>query len=130
MSPPPPLLQIPDYLALDKLAEGAESVLVVGGGFLGSELAVGLASRGKQNSRRYTANTVPTPPAGRGRGLGVVQVFPEEGNLGLVLPRELCKWTTDKVKKGERVGSVLHTCCYHNGSESILAAVAQNCSKI
>lgn len=72
---------IPDYLALDKLAEGAESVLVVGGGFLGSELAVGLASRG------------------RGRGLGVVQVFPEEGNLGLVLPRELCKWTTDKVKK-------------------------------
>ena len=26
-------------------------------------------------------------------------MFPEEGNLGLVLPKDLCKWTTDKVKK-------------------------------
>ena len=29
----------------------------------------------------------------------VVQVFPEEGNLGLVLPRDLSKWTMDKVRK-------------------------------
>ena len=40
------LLQIPDYLSLDSLATSVGSILVVGGGFLGSELAVGLASRG------------------------------------------------------------------------------------
>ena len=38
--------QIPDYKALDKLLDSAKSILIVGGGFLGSELAVGLASRG------------------------------------------------------------------------------------
>ena len=39
--------QIPDYLALDKLASSVETILIVGGGFLGSELAAGLAHRGK-----------------------------------------------------------------------------------
>lgn len=38
---------IPDYQKLDDLVDKAESILVVGGGFLGSELAVGIASRGK-----------------------------------------------------------------------------------
>ncbi len=42
--------QIPDYLSLDKVAGSVESILVVGGGFLGSELAVGMASRGVFNS--------------------------------------------------------------------------------
>lgn len=39
--------QIPDYLALDKLASSVGTILIVGGGFLGSELAAGLAHRGK-----------------------------------------------------------------------------------
>ncbi|XP_065885748.1 apoptosis-inducing factor 1, mitochondrial-like [Dysidea avara] len=72
---------INDYLQLDDVAMQKKSVLVVGGGFLGSELAVGLASRGKPNN------------------LQITQVFPEVGNLGLVLPAELSKWTTDKVRK-------------------------------
>lgn len=38
---------IPDYQKLDDLVGKVESVLVVGGGFLGSELAVGIASRGQ-----------------------------------------------------------------------------------
>lgn len=38
--------QIPDFLTLDQLASTKQSVLIVGGGFLGSELAVALASRG------------------------------------------------------------------------------------
>ena len=38
---------IPDFQRLDDLVGKVESVLVVGGGFLGSELAVGMASRGK-----------------------------------------------------------------------------------
>lgn len=37
---------IHDYQKLDDLVGKVESVLVVGGGFLGSELAVGMASRG------------------------------------------------------------------------------------
>lgn len=28
----------------------------------------------------------------------MVQVFPEEGNMGRVLPKYLSQWTTDKVK--------------------------------
>jgi len=40
-------VQINDYLQLDDVAMQKKSVLVVGGGFLGSELAVGLASRGE-----------------------------------------------------------------------------------
>ena len=44
---PPSLTQIPDYLSLDQLASKVGSILIVGGGFLGSELAVAIASRGK-----------------------------------------------------------------------------------
>lgn len=39
---------IPDYQKLDDLVGKAELILVVGGGFLGSELAVGIASRGNK----------------------------------------------------------------------------------
>ena len=46
-SSPLSLTQIPDYLSLDELVTRVGSVLVVGGGFLGSELAVAVASRGE-----------------------------------------------------------------------------------
>ncbi len=29
----------------------------------------------------------------------MTQLFPEEGILGLVLPKDLCKWTTEKVRQ-------------------------------
>ena len=29
----------------------------------------------------------------------MTQLFPEEGNLGLILPSSLCKWTTEKVRQ-------------------------------
>lgn len=38
-------LQIPDFLKLDGKLEKMKNVLVVGGGFLGTELAVGMATR-------------------------------------------------------------------------------------
>lgn len=41
----------------------------------------------------------PSSLLGKARGLEVTQVFPEEGNLGLVLPTHLCKWTTEKVRQ-------------------------------
>ena len=40
--------QVKDFLQLDDVAMKSKSVLIVGGGFLGSELAVGLASRGER----------------------------------------------------------------------------------
>lgn len=33
-------------------------------------------------------------------GLEVMQMFPEKGNMGKVLPEYLSNWTTEKVKKG------------------------------
>lgn len=45
-------MQIPDFLTLDQLLEKKESVLVVGGGFLGTELVVGMATRCKEREGR------------------------------------------------------------------------------
>lgn len=33
-------------------------------------------------------------------GLEVVQMYPEKGNMGKVLPEYLSNWTTAKVKRG------------------------------
>lgn len=39
--------------------------------------------------------------AARTRGLEVIQLFPENGNMGKVLPEYLSNWTTEKVRRGE-----------------------------
>ena len=39
---------------------------------------------------------------GRDKNVKISQVFPEVGNLGLVLPKDLSKWTTEKVRKGQK----------------------------
>ncbi|XP_072040986.1 apoptosis-inducing factor 1, mitochondrial-like [Amphiura filiformis] len=69
-----------DFKALDETTRNAKAVAVVGGGFLGSELACALGKRGKET------------------GMTVKQVFPESGNMGRVLPEYLSKWTTNKVR--------------------------------
>ena len=56
---------------------------IVGGGFLGSELACALAHA----SKKY--------------GGKVMQIFPESGNLHKVLPEYLSEWTTKKIVEGE-----------------------------
>ncbi|XP_071086856.1 apoptosis-inducing factor 1, mitochondrial-like [Haliotis cracherodii] len=71
---------ISDFQHLDEATRKAKSVVVVGGGFLGSELACALGKRGKKN------------------GMKVYQVFPEAGNMGRVLPEYLSNWTTKKVQ--------------------------------
>uniref|UniRef100_A0A1B6DIK6 FAD/NAD(P)-binding domain-containing protein n=1 Tax=Clastoptera arizonana TaxID=38151 RepID=A0A1B6DIK6_9HEMI len=62
----------------DLITDGVKSIAVIGGGFLGSELACALARRGKQEIKVY-------------------QVFKESGNMAKILPAYLCKWTTEKV---------------------------------
>ena len=69
---------IRDFAILSKvIADKGKQVLVVGGGFLGSELACSLSRAGSK----------------------VTQVMPENGNMGLIFPAYLVKWTVSKVEK-------------------------------
>lgn len=37
---------------------------------------------------------------GKEKGVKITQIFPEAGILGLVLPNDLSKWTTEQVRNG------------------------------
>ena len=59
---------------------------------------------------------------GKECGLSVTQIFPEGGNLGLVLPSDLCQWTTDKVRQeGVTVhpGTLLSTASLDEGKVKV-----------
>ena len=68
---------------MNQLVKEGKSVAIVGGGFLGSELACALGHASKKNGGK------------------VFQIFPESGNLHRVLPEYLSEWTTKKIVKGE-----------------------------
>lgn len=73
--------KIEDFKSLDKVSRNVQTITIIGGGFLGSELACALGRRSTES------------------GLEVIQMFPEKGNMGKVLPEYLSNWTTEKVKK-------------------------------
>ncbi|XP_074455752.1 apoptosis-inducing factor 1, mitochondrial isoform X1 [Larus michahellis] len=73
--------KIEDFKSLEKISREVKSITIIGGGFLGSELACALGRRA------------------RTRGLEVIQLFPENGNMGKVLPEYLSNWTTEKVRR-------------------------------
>ncbi|KAM9348983.1 apoptosis-inducing factor 1, mitochondrial isoform 3-T3 [Symphorus nematophorus] len=73
--------KIEDFKSLDKVSRNIKSITIIGGGFLGSELACALGRRSNES------------------GLEVIQMYPEKGNMGKVLPEYLSNWTTEKVKK-------------------------------
>nr|XP_015207224.1 PREDICTED: apoptosis-inducing factor 1, mitochondrial isoform X1 [Lepisosteus oculatus] len=73
--------KIEDFKSLEKISREVESIAIIGGGFLGSELACALGRRAKET------------------GLEVIQMFPEGGNMGKVLPEYLSNWTTEKVRR-------------------------------
>jgi len=70
-----------DFQDLEEISQKVKHVLVIGGGFLGSELACGLATRGKKTK------------------LKVSQVFPETGLMALALPKFLSDYTTNLIRK-------------------------------
>uniref|UniRef100_UPI0037E72EED apoptosis-inducing factor 1, mitochondrial isoform X1 n=1 Tax=Semicossyphus pulcher TaxID=241346 RepID=UPI0037E72EED len=73
--------KIDDFKSLDKVSRNIQSITIIGGGFLGSELACALGRRSNES------------------GLEVIQMYPEKGNMGKVLPEYLSNWTTAKVKR-------------------------------
>jgi len=58
-------------------------VVVIGGGFLGSELAVAMGDAARKSENKFT----------------VEQIIKEEGNLGFILPDYLSRWTKGKVEE-------------------------------
>lgn len=73
--------RVNDFIALEKITKEVKSVTIIGGGFLGSELACALGRRARLT------------------GLEVIQMFPETGNMGKVLPEYLSNWTTNKIRR-------------------------------
>eukprot|EP00042_Codosiga_hollandica_P060008 m.920570 g.920570 ORF g.920570 m.920570 type:complete len:626 (-) comp66799_c0_seq1:147-2024(-) len=73
---------IDDFRKLDGISRSVQSVAIIGGGFLGSELSIALAARGKALN-----------------GIHVTQVIQERGVLAKVLPGYLCDWTTQMVQE-------------------------------
>ncbi|XP_055054846.2 apoptosis-inducing factor 1, mitochondrial isoform X2 [Misgurnus anguillicaudatus] len=73
--------KIEDFRSLEKISREVKSITIIGGGFLGSELACAIGRRSTDI------------------GLEVIQMYPEKGNMGKVLPEYLSNWTTEKVRK-------------------------------
>ncbi|XP_067903818.1 apoptosis-inducing factor 1, mitochondrial isoform X1 [Heterodontus francisci] len=73
--------KIEDFKSLEKISRNVASIVIIGGGFLGSELACALGRRARDTE------------------FEVIQIFPEKGNMGKVLPEYLSNWTTEKVRK-------------------------------
>uniref|UniRef100_A0A915AZG7 Apoptosis-inducing factor 1, mitochondrial n=1 Tax=Parascaris univalens TaxID=6257 RepID=A0A915AZG7_PARUN len=72
---------IDDFRKLDKVAKQSRSLTIVGGGFLGSELAYSL-------NKRFASN-----------GLKVTQIISEKGNVAEVLPEFLSEYTSKELRK-------------------------------
>ncbi|XP_075040787.1 apoptosis-inducing factor 1, mitochondrial [Mixophyes fleayi] len=92
--------RVSDFRSLERLSSSVDSITIIGGGFLGSELACALGRRGQRS------------------GLEVIQMFPESGNMGKILPEYLSHWTTEKVKsEGVNVMSdaVVKSVSYQDG---------------
>uniref|UniRef100_A0A2K6UVZ0 Apoptosis-inducing factor 1, mitochondrial n=1 Tax=Saimiri boliviensis boliviensis TaxID=39432 RepID=A0A2K6UVZ0_SAIBB len=73
--------KIGDFRSLEKISREVKSITIIGGGFLGSELACALGRKAQA------------------LGTEVIQLFPEKGNMGKILPEYLSNWTMEKVRR-------------------------------
>lgn len=92
---------VADFADLHSMLKNSEGkrVVVIGGGFLGSELAVAISNLGAEKNHKIT------------------QIFPEDGHMSLVFPKYLSQWTTEKVSKlGVQVKSKRSVSSIESGS--------------
>jgi programmed cell death 8 (apoptosis-inducing factor) len=82
---------VEDFKRLEQMVRAGKDILIVGGGFLGSELACSVAYHGQKFASDSQQQQQQQPR--------VTQLFPEDGNMALVFPRYLFKWTTAKIRK-------------------------------
>ncbi|KAJ3206270.1 hypothetical protein HK099_000578 [Clydaea vesicula] len=75
---------ISDFKKLEEKLNTSNKLLVIGGGFLGSEISFSLQKRNK--NEKDNAKTV-----------HILQVFPEKGLLGLLFPEYLSNYLTKKL---------------------------------
>jgi programmed cell death 8 (apoptosis-inducing factor) len=97
-----------DFKKLQATLGHNKHIAVVGGGFLGSELSVALA----QYSRNHLEGS-----------LQISQFFPEDGNMALVFPRYLSRWTMSRLKRaGIRVipNARLATVSYNDTGKPVI----------
>uniref|UniRef100_A0A8C5VST0 Apoptosis-inducing factor 1, mitochondrial n=1 Tax=Microcebus murinus TaxID=30608 RepID=A0A8C5VST0_MICMU len=73
--------KIGDFRAIEKISREVKSITIIDGGFLGSELACALGRKAQA------------------LGTEVIQLFPEKGNMGKILPEYLRNWTMEKVRQ-------------------------------
>ncbi|KJE94219.1 programmed cell death protein 8 [Capsaspora owczarzaki ATCC 30864] len=73
--------KIADFKHLQSIVDSGKTVAIIGGGFLGSELACAISAQGSATGSR------------------VVQIFPESGNMARVFPEYLSNWTTARLKE-------------------------------
>lgn len=71
---------IEDFEEVLEAYEESNKIAIVGGGFLGSELACAMGRKDKGHKKT------------------IYQIFREGGNMGKILPEYLSFWTTEKVK--------------------------------
>lgn len=72
-----------DFKKLRNICETDSIITIVGGGFLGSELACALGRR---------SQIIQKP-------LRVYSIYPDSGNLSNILPEYLSRWTTDMIRR-------------------------------
>ncbi|KAJ8922850.1 hypothetical protein NQ315_007885, partial [Exocentrus adspersus] len=71
---------IEDFEDVLEAFEESTNIAIIGGGFLGSELACAMGRKDKSHKKN------------------IYQIFREGGNMGKILPEYLSFWTTEKVK--------------------------------
>jgi len=74
---------VQDFKNLDSKTKGFEHVVVIGGGFLGSEMACAMAHRSKDLGSKFK----------------VTQVYPESGIMGKNFPEYLSQYASERVQK-------------------------------
>nr|CAD7205446.1 unnamed protein product [Timema douglasi] len=89
----------------DLISNGIKSVVIVGGNFLGSELACALARKTREKGLKVTNYHY---HKGQSVYVPVHQIVREHGNMGKVLPKYLSRWTTERVRK-EGVNVILNS---------------------